>query len=197
MASTRSVCRLGYVDETTREQTGQGVCNSRYLTHVSLWIKRTEHASLLSRNVLQETRVEHGTKCQVWRGNNEERKLRERSRALTKVSIKFSLPITIFFWVLVSRVWRYIKTICWWFYTLPLAFCVIECRYYLEKFSSLELRKGTCNWTKFRQRFIHFAHTILRGMVAEWLVCWTSDLMCRCEPRPEHLTISVTLSTRE
>lgn len=51
VANTRQVLGLGYVDETPWDQTGQGVYNSWHFPLISLWIQRSQHAPVFSRNV--------------------------------------------------------------------------------------------------------------------------------------------------
>ena len=88
MASTRSVCRLGYVDETTWKQKEPGMHHTGHIPHVSLWIQRTQCWQLYAERLLQTARIEQRDKREARCGQDVQRKLRKGDTSFNRVSYR-------------------------------------------------------------------------------------------------------------
>ena len=93
MASTRSVCRLGYVDETTWEQKEPRMHHTGHIPHVSLWIQRTQCWQLYAERLLQTARIEQRDKREAGCGQDVQRKLRKGDTSFNRVSYRFVIAI--------------------------------------------------------------------------------------------------------
>ena len=88
MASTRSVCRLGYVDETTWKQKEPGMHHTGHIPHVSFWIQRTQCWQLYAEHLLQTACSEQRDEREAGCGQDVQGKLRKGDTSFNRVSYR-------------------------------------------------------------------------------------------------------------
>ena len=93
MAQTRSICGLGYVDETTWQQKESGMRYTRHIPHVSLWSQRPQCRQLYAEHLLQTTCIERRDKREAGCGQDVQGKLRKRDTSFNRVSYLHTLQV--------------------------------------------------------------------------------------------------------
>ena len=93
MASTRSGCRLGYVDETTWKQEEPRMYHTGHIPYVSLWSQRTQCWQLYAEHLLQTACIEQRDKRKAGCGQNVQGKLRKRDTSVNRVSCRFVIAL--------------------------------------------------------------------------------------------------------
>ena len=93
MAPTRSISRLGYVDEATWQQKESGMRYTGHIAHVSLWSQRTQCWQLYAEHLLQTTCTEQRHKREAGSGQDVQGKLRKGDTSFNRVSYLFVIAL--------------------------------------------------------------------------------------------------------